>query len=314
MKLELVFLVALPMFGQGVAGMSASFSTGPDGAMRGTATFHMAPFLPPPVLNAPYSGEEVTEQSQVLADGTRITRPNLGPQQKVWRDSQGRVRTERPMGPRRDNNDPPVIVQISDPPAGYVYVLDTVNHVAHRVRVDARSGGAAGMSNPAAPPSSGVPGGAVGMTTMMAAPPPPAGVRQGGGVAASAGAAGGGMGFGGGSAGGTMTANAQRPQPTVEQLGTKMIDGVLVTGTRMTTIIPEGAQGNDRPMTTTSETWVSKELQLPILTVNNSPMSGTMTRKYANFSTAEPAPSLFMVPAGYSIVEEKESFTIRWGN
>ena len=122
---------------------------------------------------------------------------------------------------------------------------------------------------------------------------------------------GGGVGYGVGGAG--NAAQMQRPQTTTEQLGTKIIDGVLVSGSRMTTIIPEGAQGNDRPMTTTNETWMSKELQLAILSINQSPMSGTMTRKYANFSTAEPSPSLFQVPPGYSIVDEKESFTIKWG-
>jgi hypothetical protein len=66
-------------------------------------------------------------------------------------------------------------------------------------------------------------------------------------------------------------------------------------------------------MTTTNETWMSKELQLAILTVSQSPMSGTTTRKFANFSTNEPLPSLFMVPPGYTIVDEKESFTIMWG-
>jgi hypothetical protein len=123
----------------------------------------------------------------------------------------------------------------------------------------------------------------------------------------------------GGTAGGVRAGipatgdTAQRPQSTVEQLGTKMIDGVLVTGTRWTTIIPEGAQGNDRPMTTTSESWMSNQLQVALLNINVSPMGGTTTRKFLNFSTAEPDATLFMPPAGYPIVDEKESFTIRWG-
>jgi len=271
MKLAFVFLVALPIFGQGMVGMSGSFGVGPDGGMRGTATFHLSPFLPPPVINAPYSGEEVGESSQILVDGTHITRPNMGPQQKTWRDSQGRVRTERSLGPRRDNNTA-VIVEIHDPVAGYVYVLDTVNHVAHRIHVDA---------SPTAPPAASI-------------RPPSAPAGSGGGA-------------------GTAVATAPRLQSTQEQLGTKMIDGVLVSGVRTTTIIPEGAQGNDRPITTTSESWVSNQLHLPLLTVAYNPMSGTMTRKFANFSTAEPAPSLFILPPGYTIVDETGSFTIRWG-
>ena len=147
MKLALIILAAIPLFGQGIVGTSGRFSMGPDGSRRGTATFQISSFLPPPVINAPYSGEEVMESVQVLADGTRITRPSLPPQQKIWRDSQGRVRSERPMGPRLDSNELPAIVQITDPVAGYVYVLDTVNRVAHRVRVEARPGGPAPIQN-----------------------------------------------------------------------------------------------------------------------------------------------------------------------
>ena len=256
--------------------------------MRGTATFNVSTFLPPPVINAPYSGEEVMESVQVLADGTRITRPNLGPQQKIWRDSQGRVRTERPMGPRRDNNELPAIVQISDPVAGFVYVLDTVNRVAHRVRVEARQGGRRPMQNRAT-------SGAMGAIVRAA------GRRRRGSASDTAPAA---------RETRRRCKGRRRPPSSWER---RSSTACWSRGTRMTTIIPEGAQGNDRPMTTTNETWMSKELQLPILSINQSPMSGTMTRKFANFSTAEPAPSLFQVPPGYSIVDEKESFTIKWG-
>ena len=148
-------------------------------------------------------------------------------------------------------------------------------------------------------------------TNSLVVPPGATGVISSAGVIGPAGARGG-IGYGGGGRPAAQL-EGQRPQSSIEQLGTKMIDGVLVTGTRTTTIIPEGMQGNDRPMTTTSETRVSKELQLPILSVNYSPLNGTMTRKFANFSTAEPDASLFQPPPGYSVVDEKEGFTIRWG-
>ena len=99
---------------------------------------------------------------------------------------------------------------------------------------------------------------------------------------------------------------------STEDLGSKMIDGVLVYGTRRTTIIPEGMQGNDRPMTNTSETWRSKELQLTVLDTNFSLMNGTSTTKIANLSITEPDPALFMVPSDYTVVDEKDSFTIDW--
>jgi hypothetical protein len=56
----------------------------------------------------------------------------------MWRDPQGRVRTEQRGSP---------VLQISDPVAMYVYFVDTVNRVVHRVKVEAlpeRAGGPAG--------------------------------------------------------------------------------------------------------------------------------------------------------------------------
>jgi hypothetical protein len=128
----------------------------------------------------------------------------------------------------------------------------------------------------------------------------------------------GGVGGGGGSAGGGGGANRpntmERPQMSTEDLGTQLIDGVQVYGTRRTTVIPAGGrEGNDRPMTTTSESWYSKDLRLTVLSTNFNPASGTSTNKIANLSTSEPDPALFMVPTDYTIVDETESFTITWG-
>jgi hypothetical protein len=72
-------------------------------------------------------------------------------------------------------------------------------------------------------------------------------------------------------------------------------------------------QGNDRPITTTNETWMSKDLGLTVLSTSYSPINGTTTTKIANLSTAEPDPALFMVPADYATVDETENFTIKWG-
>ena len=69
----------------------------------------------PIVTGAPYSGEQVMETLQVLADGTRIA-PKM-PGSKTYRDSSGRVRSERSMGrvPGRAAEEAPVIVEITDP-------------------------------------------------------------------------------------------------------------------------------------------------------------------------------------------------------
>src|SRR5436853_1836185 len=56
------------------------------------------------VKGAPYSGEEINETNQVLADGTRIHRESRA---MVYRDNEGRTRRETP-----DN------IIITDPVAG----------------------------------------------------------------------------------------------------------------------------------------------------------------------------------------------------
>jgi hypothetical protein len=70
--------------------------------------------------------------------------------------------------------------------------------------------------------------------------------------------------------------------------------------------------GNDQPFTVITETWMSQQLKMPILTVTHDPRSGDRTFKIANLSTTEPDPTLFMAPADYSVVDEKDSFTIQY--
>ncbi len=86
------------------------------------------------MTGAPYSGRPTSRSVQILADGTRLTRESslYG---MTYRDSMGRVRTERPAFPVLSGIRPIAeftIIEITDPVAGYRYLLDSVNHVAHR--------------------------------------------------------------------------------------------------------------------------------------------------------------------------------------
>ena len=145
----IIVLTAMSAFGQAIVGMSSNSSMR-DGVMTGSATFRVGRFLPPSVTGAPYSGEEVRESSQTLIDGTHITR-EMGAGQKTWRDSQGRVRTERGMmGGNPDREGSPKFAEITDPVAGCTYVLDDGNRVAHRVTMGSNSERTAAMARPAA--------------------------------------------------------------------------------------------------------------------------------------------------------------------
>jgi len=79
------------------------------------------------VKGAPYSGEEQYESVVTAASGTQTTTVTKG--RILYRDSEGRVRTERELVPGSKLK----IVEIIDPVGGYRWVLDTQHKVAHLV-------------------------------------------------------------------------------------------------------------------------------------------------------------------------------------
>ena len=97
---------------------------------------------------------------------------------------------------------------------------------------------------------------------------------------------------------------------TRESLGTQVMFGVTVVGTRTTMVYPPGTyQGNDRPVMSVSEMWQSPQYRLVLLSKNTAVDGGDSTTSMKDFSTASPDPVLFQVPAGYQIVDEANEFT-----
>lgn len=103
-----------------------------------------------------------------------------------------------------------------------------------------------------------------------------------------------------------QTHSANAPNETTEQLPPQTVDGVTVGGTRTTTVIPEGSEGNDRPMTVVRETWFSPYLGLPLLAKTSDPRSGETTSRITNVDTSEPSPLLFQPPVDYKVVDATE--------
>lgn len=93
------------------------------------------------------------------------------------------------------------------------------------------------------------------------------------------------------------------PKPVVEDLGSQVIQGMTVQGTRTTTTIPAGQLGNERPIEIVSERWYSPDLQTAIKFTHSDPWSGETTYQLTNINRGEPDASLFQVPAGYTIRE-----------
>jgi hypothetical protein len=245
----LVSPVALAQNSVSVTGAGSS-----GGVRRFEATFDGPLGIPiPAITGAPFSAERTGEQTQTLTDGTHIN--HTGPSVRLFRDSAGRTRSERSTSMGRQSDPGIVIVEISDPVAGYQYALDTVNRIAHRLK------------SPAAPP-----------------PPASAVVPN-------------------------PNPNPNPPQFVRESLGSQTMDGLLVDGTRTTTTIPVGMLGNDRPMLSVSESWVSRELKMTILSKHTSP-TGDGTSKLIKISRAEPDPALFQAPPDYRMIDEQGPFRI----
>jgi hypothetical protein len=84
------------------------------------------------VTNAPYSAMETTVSTQTLANGNQITRNEST---QVYRDSQGRVRTETTMTPRPGsaaNAQARTMVTIFDPVEGSVSRIDSQRMVVEK--------------------------------------------------------------------------------------------------------------------------------------------------------------------------------------
>jgi hypothetical protein len=97
-------------------------------------------------------------------------------------------------------------------------------------------------------------------------------------------------------AAGTAAATTQ-----TRSLGTKQIDGMTAEGTQATMTTPAGAIGNVQPMVSTAETWIARDLRVPILLKMDHPFMGESATRLQDISRLEPPTALFTVPADYTV-------------
>jgi len=88
-----------------------------------------------------------------------------------------------------------------------------------------------------------------------------------------------------------------------ESLGTQAINGIKAEGTRITKTIPVGQIGNDKPIQIVLERWYSPDLQVVVKSTRSDPRFGTTTYVLNNVQRAEPAATMFTVPADYTVKE-----------
>lgn len=247
------------------------------------------------VKGKPYSAEGVTTHKQVLIDGTTITKESTS---KIYRDSQGRTRREMTLaaiGPWAAEGEPPTTVTINDPVAGRIFVSQKGSHTAKAIDVVTDGPGErevvivkksveAGESSHEATVETSHEANGVWIHTEETGPGsvqrrehdftmagPPLGPGDG--------------------------------ETTTQELGEKVIEGVVARGKMKTTVIPKGKIGNDAPITITTETWYSDEIEAMVLTESNNPLVGQVTYRLQNVSRAEPDPTLFDAPEDVEIEE-----------
>ena len=95
-----------------------------------------------------------------------------------------------------------------------------------------------------------------------------------------------------------------------ETLSPQTMEGVYVTGKRITETIPAGLADNDRPITIVEEEWFSPDLNVPILTKDSDPRIGEITNRLTNIDRTEPNLSLFEPPPDFKIEDETDTITI----
>ncbi len=244
------------------------------------------PIVPGKVVKgAPYSAVASTAITQLLSDGNQINHKMTS---NIYRDSQGRTRREENFSGIGlfviNGKQPRGVVFISDPVSASDYVLEPENKIARRM--------------PSLPPN--------GITTnkmfamgIAVQAPGESGVQ---GVHVS----------------GRPDVQSVRlsedlgAQVAPESLGEQTIEGVVAEGKRTTTTIPAGAMGNQRPITTVTEEWFSRDLQVIVLSTTKDPRMGETTYRLTNIQRAEPPATLFTLPADYTVKDfEKPEFLPR---
>lgn len=101
-------------------------------------------------------------------------------------------------------------------------------------------------------------------------------------------------------AGAVSAASAAHANAKTESLGTKELGGLQVVGLRTVRTIPPNGP-NDKPFTSTVDTWTSPELKVIVLTEVRTSNGDHHVTRLENITRTEPSAALFQVPADYAV-------------
>jgi hypothetical protein len=218
------------------------------------------------VKGPPYSATATSEtmQTLVLADGTTTT-IHRTTQSVLYQDGQGRSRREVTLSGFGGKTHK--LVTIADPVAGVHYVVDDEHQVVHKMSLRSHGGNASGATAAGVFPEK--------MKARLQAE----------------------------EASGAVKKESGSPNVTVN------VDGVSASVsteyTKITRRIAPGDIGNETAMQVVSERWYSPKYQMVVKSTRSDPRFGTTTYTVSNIQTTGPGPdpSLFTIPAGYTVKE-----------
>ncbi|QEE28498.1 hypothetical protein FTW19_11095 [Terriglobus albidus] len=222
------------------------------------------------VSNAPYSATFTDTRTEKLQDGSVLTHTST---RTVARDTQGRLREEITFEPRRGAKGAAATkkteVVVFDPVAQTVTRWNNENKIAHVMSL-------------------------------------PQGGHRGPGF---------GAGPQGGPEAGPRPAGFERPGREREgvsfastDLGFKTMDGLSLSGRKVTRTIAPGVMGNDKEIVVSRESWYSNDLKVMISETDTNPFAGSHTLVTSNLSRNEPAATLFKAPEGYTVQQDQPRF------
>lgn len=220
------------------------------------------PLSGPPPLNAPFTADATTTVIHRLQDGSRVERRMTA---HYYRDAAGRVRVEQTTS-AKPGADVRIIV-FPDAAKKWGYLLEPSSRHARempRSIEDVVVGGGKSFA---------VPIGRVDFFDFRRSPQP----------------------------------WDQKDGPPVadmlsdEALGSRQISGVETTGRRVTSVVPIGVLGNDKPIEIVDERWESPELKLLIYSRFFDSRTANIEYLVTNIRRVEPPTALFEVPADYTL-------------
>jgi hypothetical protein len=99
-----------------------------------------------------------------------------------------------------------------------------------------------------------------------------------------------------------LTLRARRPGESIknEKLGTKQFDGINAWGRRTLHTFPAGVFGNAQSFVSVDECWYEERMGVDALRRRSDPRSGEQVTELVNLTRAEPDPTMFQPPPGYT--------------